>query len=157
MIAISIPGFGDIQLQYALIDYNGTLAVDGKLINGLAESLNALSQMLEVHIITGDGLGTAKAELAKINCKLTITPAEHQGLTKQTYLHHQLNPQETVAIGNGQNDSFILKESVLGIAILGEEGICTNAISAANLVVPTIFHAFELLHKPHRLRATLRS
>lgn len=72
MLEIIIPGFADLNLRYALIDYNGTLAVDGKLIDGIAEPLNALSEHLEIHIITGDGFGTAKAELIGINCILTI-------------------------------------------------------------------------------------
>lgn len=155
MLEITIPGFADLNLKYALIDYNGTLAVDGKLIEGIAEPLNALSEHLEIHIITGDGFGTAKAELVGINCILTITPAENQALTKQKYLH-QLNPKETVAIGNGRNDSYILKDSALGIAVIGNEGTAAEAILSANIILPSIFLALDLLHNPRRLRASLR-
>ena len=155
MISITIPGFGDFNLDAAIIDYNGTLAVDGKLIKGIAEPLNALSELLEIHIVTGDGFGTAKAELAEINCKLTIIPPENQGLSKQKYLH-QLNPKTTVAIGNGKNDAFILKESALGIAIIGEEGIAVEALLSANIILPSIALALELFHNPRRLKATLR-
>ena len=156
MISINIPGFGELTLNYALIDFNGTLAVDGKLIEGIAKPLNALAEELEVHILTGDGMGTAKAELADIHCKLTIVPAANQGLSKQTYLH-QLNSKETVAIGNGRNDGYMLKESALGIVVLGNEGASTEAIHAADVMVPSIFVALDLLHHHHRLRATLRA
>jgi len=155
MITVSIPKFAELNLSYALIDFNGTLAVDGRLIDGIEERLNALAEHLEIHIITGDGMGTAKAELANVRCTLTITPSEDQGITKQNYLH-QLNPNQTVAIGNGRNDQFILKEAALGIAILGKEGLSTEAISAADVIVPSIDLALELLQKPTRLKATLR-
>jgi soluble P-type ATPase len=155
MFTINIPGFGDLNLTAAIIDYNGTLAVDGKLIEGIADPLNALSEFLEIHIVTGDGFGTAKAELANINCKLTIIPADNQGIAKQKYLH-QLNPKTTVAIGNGKNDSYILKESALGIAIIGKEGTAIEALLSANLVMPSIDLALDLFHNPRRLKATLR-
>ncbi|RUR10670.1 HAD family hydrolase [Legionella sp. km772] len=155
MISISIPKFADLNLHYALIDFNGTLAVDGRLIDGIEEQLNKLAEHLDIHIITGDGMGTAKQELANVRCILTITPAEDQGITKQNYLH-QLNPNATVAIGNGRNDQFILKESALGIAILGDEGLATEAILAADLVVPSIDIALALLNNPKRLKASLR-
>lgn len=155
MLNINIPGFGDLNLKYALIDFNGTLATDGKLIAGITDQLNELSKELELHIITGDGHGTAKAELEFIQCKLTITPSENQGITKQKYLH-QLNRELTVAIGNGQNDKYILKEAILGIAILGEEGAAAEAIKAADIVMPSILAALTSLQRPHRLRASLR-
>jgi soluble P-type ATPase len=155
MFAISIPGFGDLNLKAAIIDYNGTLAFDGKLIKGIAEPLNALSELLEIHIVTGDGFGTAKDELSGINCTLTIIPPENQGLSKQKYLR-QLNPKTTVSIGNGKNDSYILKESALGIAIIGEEGIAVEAILSANIILPSITRALELFHNPRRLKASLR-
>ena len=155
MITVSIPKFAELNLNYALIDFNGTLAVDGRLIDGIEERLNALAEHLEIHVITGDGMGTAKAELANVRCILTITPSEDQGITKQNYLH-QLNPNQTVAIGNGRNDQFILKEAALGIAILGKEGLSTQAILAADIIVPSIDLALELLQKTKRLKATLR-
>lgn len=156
MIQINIPGFSELTLNYALIDYNGTLAVDGKLIEGITTPLNALSEHLDVHIITGDGFGTAKTELADIHCTLTILPAENQGIAKQKYLQ-QLNPKETVAIGNGRNDSYILKDSALGIVILGHEGAAIDSIISANLLMPSIVQALELLSHPRRLIATLRA
>lgn len=156
MLQINIPGFSALKLNYALIDYNGTLAIDGKLLEDITPTLNALSKHLEVHIITGDSFGTAKTELAGIKCTLTILPSENQAIAKQKYLQ-QLNPNETVAIGNGRNDSYILKESALGIVILSHEGAAIDSIMSANLMVPSIFQALDLLHHPRRLIATLRS
>ncbi|HDO7865871.1 TPA: HAD family hydrolase [Legionella pneumophila] len=156
MLQINIPGFGELTLNYALIDYNGTLAVDGALIEGIATQLNALSEHLDVHIITGDSFGTARTELADIHCTLTILPAENQAIAKQKYLR-QLNPNETVAIGNGRNDCYILKDSALGIVVLGHEGAAIDSMISANLIMPSIVQALDILTHPSRLIATLRS
>jgi len=37
MIEISIPGGRDYQLQYLVLDYNGTIAVDGYLVEGVKQ------------------------------------------------------------------------------------------------------------------------
>lgn len=132
--------------------FNGTLAVDGKLIHGVKEQLNLLAEHLEIHIVTGDGMGTAGSELCDVNCNLTITPAEQQALTKQNYIR-QLDPTKTVAIGNGRNDCFILQEAALGIAILGNEGLANDAFMAADLIIPSINLALELLTYPKRLKS----
>ena len=44
MIRIDIPGRGLIELTDAVFDVNGTIAVDGVLIAGVAERLQRLSR-----------------------------------------------------------------------------------------------------------------
>jgi soluble P-type ATPase len=51
MIEISIPGFHNLQLKHLVLDYNGTLACDGKLIPGVQKILNRLSENLKVHAL----------------------------------------------------------------------------------------------------------
>ena len=43
MIDIDIPGFGEIHLSDLVCDYNGTLALDGALLPGVAEALSRLA------------------------------------------------------------------------------------------------------------------
>jgi soluble P-type ATPase len=66
-----------------------------------------------------------------------------------------LNPEMTVAIGNGNNDQLILKEAAFGIAVLGEEGVSVSAIQSADIVVKDIQSALDLFLKPRRLITTL--
>jgi hypothetical protein len=35
MLAVDIPGFGRFELDHLVLDYNGTLALDGRLVPGL--------------------------------------------------------------------------------------------------------------------------
>jgi len=60
MIEIVIPGSDDLRLVNALLDFNGTLAFDGWLIEGTADRLRALAALLELHVVTGDTTGTAR-------------------------------------------------------------------------------------------------
>ena len=43
MISVSIPGWGDLDIEYMVIDYNGTVAVDGKPKDGVKELLEKIS------------------------------------------------------------------------------------------------------------------
>ena len=43
MIAVDIPGYRELRLEHLVLDYNGTLAEDGKLLPGVATTLQALA------------------------------------------------------------------------------------------------------------------
>jgi soluble P-type ATPase len=58
MIKIEIPGYGNQELMNLMLDLNGTLAVDGELINGVKERLNNLSELLDIYVVTADTFGT---------------------------------------------------------------------------------------------------
>lgn len=48
MIEIEIPGYKTLKIVHLVLDFNGTLAFDGALIDGVKASLGELSQMLTV-------------------------------------------------------------------------------------------------------------
>lgn len=156
MIKISIPGFRDLQLSHLVLDYNGTLAYDGTIIEGVRERLNNLANNLEVHILTADTFGMAKEQLIDVKCKLQIMPRDEQTAGKLKYVD-QLGRQSTVCIGNGRNDCLMLKKAALGITVLQGEGGAVESMLAADLVVSNILDALDLLKNPLRLIATLRS
>ncbi len=156
MIKVNIPGFADLAIENVIFDFNGTLATDGILITGVASPLVELSQNLNIHVVTGDSLGTAKSQLQGIPCQVVIVPPLEQGLAKQDYLR-QINPEKTISIGNGRNDQQIMMESAIGILIAGTEGMAGESIKVADIVVSNIFDAINLLLHPNRLLSTLRS
>ena len=156
MIEIKIPGFRHLRLAHLLLDYNGTLAVDGDLIDGMQSRLSELTAGISIHVVTADTFGKAAQALAGIDCRLTILPSGNQAAAKADYVR-QLGEQATVAIGNGRNDRLMLERAVLGIAVLGEEGAATAAVMAADVVVRDGLSALDLLRHPQRLVATLRS
>lgn len=155
MLNLTIPDFGDIKITHLVFDFNGTLATDGSLIDGVDIQLKALSKRFQLHVITGDTHGTAQMELAKLPCTVIVLPTENQAIAKANYIL-QLDPDHVIAIGNGRNDQQMLQLARIGIAVLGEEGLAVSALSSADIVVSTIFSAFSLLRENKRLLATLR-
>ncbi|HHE55975.1 MAG TPA: ATPase P [Caldithrix abyssi] len=155
MIEIEIPGFKKLQLKYLVMDYNGTLAIDGKLIEGVENRLYALADHLEIHVITADTFGLVKTYLENFPIQLKIITSTEQGKQKWQYVR-QLGSGQVVAIGNGRNDRLMLKEAKLGIATIQAEGSAMETIQSADIVVNHINDALDLLREKLRLTATLR-
>ena len=42
MIVVTIPGIGKLGIKQIILDLNGTIALDGKIIQGVAERLGIL-------------------------------------------------------------------------------------------------------------------
>ncbi len=155
MIRASIPGFGDLQLEHVVFDYNGTLAIDGVLIPGVREEISALSSLLQVRVVTADTFGTAERELRGLPCTMTVLSQDGQDMAKRDYVI-ALNPKRCVCIGNGRNDREMLRIATLGIALIQAEGAAAESLAAANVVCSSVIDALDLLQNPKRLMATLR-
>jgi soluble P-type ATPase len=153
---VSIPGYGGLSLKYLVMDYNGTLAVDGELIPGVKDELTKLSKLLDLHVLTADTFGRAASGLSGIPCKLTVLPKDDQQTGKLNYIR-KLGADHVASIGNGRNDQRMLKESALGIAVILGEGASIEALQSADIICTSILSALELLSNPLRLTATLRS
>lgn len=54
MIEIAVRVVIDCVFANALLDFNGTLAHDGRLIDDVAERLRSLAVLLDLHVVTGD-------------------------------------------------------------------------------------------------------
>lgn len=156
MLTIAVPGCLMLQLAHLVLDYNGTIAMDGRLIEGVAGRLARLAPDLQIHVLTADTHGTAAKETESLPCLLAVIPPDNQDLAKLGYIEH-IGPQRVVAVGNGRNDCLMLERATLGIAIVGGEGASSRALAAADLVCTDIAGALDLLLTPKRLQATLRN
>lgn len=155
MIELSIPGQESYQFNHLVCDVNGTLALDGKLIDGVARSLNTLRDRLTIHLVTAE-THNRQDEIDRIlgMRAIRIQPGE-EAEQKAEYIR-KLGADQVVSIGQGANDELMLKESRLGICVLSREGATTTTLLSADLIVPDILSALELIEKPLRLIATLR-
>jgi len=156
MIEINIPGRGLVHLDNLVCDYNGTLAQDGKLLPGVGDALLSLAASLRVHVITADTFGQVARELHGLPVTLEIIPAQSQAQAKLDYIT-RLGVETVVAVGNGLNDSMMLHEAAIGIALVQKEGASAVALASADIVLFNILDALDLLLNPKRLVATLRS
>jgi P-type E1-E2 ATPase len=155
MIELSIPGRGVLQLDHLVCDVNGTLAVDGTLINGVYPALNALRDRLSIHLLTADTHGRQAAIDQQLNLTAVRIQPGGEDEQKAAYVR-QLGALSVVALGQGANDALMLKEAALGICMISPEGLALETARAADLVVPDILTALQLLEKPLRIVATLR-
>ena len=156
MIEINVPGYKNLSLGHLVLDYNGTLAVDGILIDGVQILLNNVAEHLQLHVVTADTFGKAELGLKGVDCKLSILTVDRQAEAKRQYVRN-LNSDHTIAIGNGRNDNLMVKEAALGIAVLEKEGTAVETLYAADIVCYSVLDALELLLNPKRIIATLRS
>ena len=156
MLEEAIPGYKTLFLSHLVLDYNGTITCDGRLINGVRERLEKLSKSLSIHILTADTFRSVQKEMTGIPCEVVVIGKENQTQAKADYVR-QLGLQKTVTVGNGRNDALMLKEVVLGIAVIQEEGGAVETLLAADIVTHSVLVALDLLLNPLRLTATLRS
>lgn len=154
MVQVDIPGLGILSIQHLVLDLNGTITLDGRLLKGVRERLAALSGKVTIHVLTADTLGKARKMCADLPVILEIIGRENQVEEKSRYVKGL--DGDAAALGNGRNDSGMLEKAVLGIGVLGPEGACPKTLGSADVVVRDINEGLDLLLRTDRLRATLR-
>jgi soluble P-type ATPase len=155
MIEIDIPGYGLVRLEHLVSDFTGTLSVDGILLPEVEARLNKLSKMVQIHILTADTFGKARAALKDVDCELHILDGENHDVQKEGYVN-RLGAESVVALGNGNNDRKMLKAAKIGIAVMEGEGCAVDAIMAADILVRAALDGLDLLLNTKRCKATLR-
>jgi P-type E1-E2 ATPase len=155
MIEVEVPGWITYRFQHLVLDVNGTIAKDGKLLQGVRELLAELRTRINVHLITADTHGNQDSLDQSLGLTAVRIPVQNQAKAKLDYIK-QLGADTVVAVGNGANDASMLEGAALGIAIIGPEGSAVEALLKATIAVFDIQTALELLLFPKRLKATLR-
>ena len=155
MLTISIPGRGDLVLRHLLLDFNGTIAEDGRLAEGVAQQLEALSASLAIYVVTADTHGTAAAACAGLPVEVLTYPTTDVGAIKRQVAERL--GDGVACMGNGYNDLQMAEACALSVCILGREGCCGALLGKSDVVVTSITDGLDLLLKPDRLLATLRT
>lgn len=142
-------------MQHLVLDVNGTIAADGRLIEGVAERLAEMRSLIQIHLLTADTRGRQGAIDAQLGMKAVCVLPENEAAQKAAFVA-ELGSEGVCAVGNGAIDAGMLREARLSIVVLGEEGLAMEALNAADVVVPHVNAALDLLLNPLRLVATLR-
>jgi soluble P-type ATPase len=156
MIELNIPNYGLLKIKSIVLDYNGTIAIDGNLIPRVREKIIELAKKVEIFILTADTYGNATKFFTNIPCEVVVTKQEDQALEKLNFVK-SIGLETCCAIGNGNIDQYMLKEAKLGIAVCQQEGLAVQALLNSDIIVNNIEDAFDLLIKTDRLKATLRT
>lgn len=154
-IEIIFNSLNQYHIEHVLLDYNGTLAIDGKMIDGLKPYLIKLSEQANIHVLTADTFKMAEEELKDLPVKLTIIKSDQEKQQKLFYLE-SLGRDKCIAIGNGANDALMLEKASISIAVIQAEGTSQEALKAAKIVCKSIFDAITMCLNPKRIVATLR-
>ena len=155
MIELNIPGRGTVKLEHLVSDVNGTLAIDGQLHDGIARKINALKDRLSIHLITADTHGYQAVIDQQLNLQAVRVVEGREAEQKAAFVN-QLGADKVIAIGQGANDAAMLKAAIIGIGLVSLEGIAVDTLLSADIIVPDIHEALELLNKPLRIVASLR-
>lgn len=155
MLTIQIPGREAFTLRHLILDYNGTIAEDGDIIESIRPRLAELSKDLSIYVITADTHGTAAKKCEGLPLRVLTFPTTEVG---------KIKAEEAIrcsggvcTIGNGFNDIQMSDAADLSICVIGKEGCCGALLMHTDVVVLSIEDALDLLLKPGRLRATLRT
>jgi len=155
MLCFDIPGRTRFSVEHLILDYNGTLALDGTLLPGVEPVLKELSAQLTIHVLTADTFGGSARELQGLPVTFSVVPAESQDKHKKNYVE-VLGAEHCICIGNGCNDCLMLECAAAGIAVVQQECAAAAAVRSADIVAPDILSALALLQNPLRMAATLR-
>ncbi|WP_210364305.1 haloacid dehalogenase [Bacillus sp. REN3] len=153
MLTIAVPGRGRFAIEHLVLDFNGTIAVDGELIQGVEERVRFLSKELTVHVITADTNGSVVKQCSDLPVSVKILESSDHTEEKSEFASRL---KGVVCFGNGANDAAMFEQSDLAIAVMGNEGCAAVTLMKSDLVVQTINDGLDLLLKPNRLIASLR-
>lgn len=155
MIHCTVPGVGEIRLEHVVFDVNGTLAVDGKLLPGIPDLLQDLRRHLTIHLLTADTHGRQTEIDRQLDLEAVRVQAGDEMRQKAAYIQ-RIGANQAAAVGQGANDCLMLETARIGICVISQEGTALETLLKADLVVPDIKSALEILQNPIRLRASLR-
>jgi soluble P-type ATPase len=154
MISIARPGQGNLEIEFILIDFEGTLASDRRVHPKAKDKINLLSKRTNIYILTKEEKILVEETLKKVKAEIVYFKEGEAFLQKLDFLR-KLGASQCVAIGNGADDIPMIEEAGLGICVLSKEGTFTEAVKKADLVFMNILDALDFLLKPLRQKATL--
>jgi soluble P-type ATPase len=154
MITIQRPGQELLEIDFILIDFEGTLASDRRVHPKVKERINLLSKRTKIHILAKGEKERVEEGLKKVKAEIVYL-MEGKPSQQKLDLLRQLGAARTVAIGNGMDDVLMIEEAGFGICVLGKEGACSESMKKADVVFMNILDALDFLLKPLRQKATL--
>jgi len=154
MISIERPGQSNLEIEFILIDFEGTLASDRRVHPKAKDRINLLSKRTKIYILAKEDKELVEERLRKVKAEITYL-TEGEASQRKSDLLRKLGATRCVAIGNGVDDALMIEEAGFGICILGKEGTFPEAMNKADAVFLDILDALDFLLKPLRQKATL--
>jgi soluble P-type ATPase len=154
MIHIQRSGQAPLEINSILIDFEGTLASDGRVHPKVKDKLNLLAKRAKIYILTKEKKEKVEEVLRKVKAEIVYL-TEEEPSQKKLGLLRELGATQTVAVGSGADDGPMMEEAVFGLCVIGKEGASSEAVRNADVVFTEILDTLDFLLKPLRQRATL--
>ncbi|MCB0338199.1 MAG: hypothetical protein KDD53_01280 [Bdellovibrionales bacterium] len=117
------------------LDFNGVLATDGILIDGVAERIQRLRERgVRVTVVTADQGRNVRHQLTGILPMDQIVTVGEDTAKAAKVQDRRLDLGEAIAIGNGFGDSEMLRAAEIGIVVDVGGGINREAMLAARMI-----------------------
>lgn len=155
MLEFDIPGREKLVVENLCLDYNGTIANNGEIIEGVKEKILMLKDKVNIYVLTADTYHTVEKQCEGLGITVKTFDKAGAAICKEEIIASL--GERTVAFGNGFNDIQMFNKAALSIAVIEKEGLCAKLIQHADIVVNSILDAFDLLLNSNRLKATLRN
>ena len=154
MITILRPGQEPSEIDFILLDFEGTLASDRRVHPKAKDKINLLSKRAKIYILTKGEKEGVEEVLKKVKAEIVYLD-EGKSSQQKLDLLRQLGATRTVAIGNGVDDAPMMEEAGFSLCVIGKEGTSSEAMDKAEVVFMNILDALDFLLKPLRQKATL--
>lgn len=143
-----------IEIKTIVLDLNGTLAVNGQLVVGVAERIERLKNEMgfQLILVSGDQRGNGKSMASTLG----IDFRKANSLEEKERVILEYNCETTAAIGNARIDIGTFKQAKIAIATLQGEGIHTGILKEVDILVPSILDALDLFIDPNSFKATMK-
>ncbi len=153
---LNIPGRERMTISHLLLDYNGTIALNGILLPSIPQKIKAINKIgFTVHLVTADTNGTVRNQCADLPIEIQIFDNSNVAEKKKA-LAEQLGANNCICIGNGFNDAQMFDVCSISIIIMSSEGCSVKSFLKADIACKDIEDAFDLILNPNRMIATLR-
>ncbi|HEX16791.1 MAG TPA: ATPase P, partial [Deltaproteobacteria bacterium] len=67
---MEIPGRGTWEIENLVLDFNGTIAKDGRINPKVKDKINLLGKKLKVYVLTADTRGDVAQRMVKMRAEL---------------------------------------------------------------------------------------
>lgn len=148
---------GNIAIENVVFDLNGTLSMGGNITPEVQEKIHQLSKKVKIFLLSSDTRGNLKdiGEKLGVNWHRVNDSSLSENVVKEKFVE-KLGAENTIAVGNGKNDEFMLKKAKIGIAVIGEEGASVSTLLSADIIVTHPEDSLELILDPQKIVATMR-
>ena len=154
MIPIQSSGLPTLEIDFILLDFEGTVASDRRVHPKVKDKINLLSKRAKIYVLARGEKEAGEEVLRNVKAETVFFKEPTVSREKLDFIR-RLGPERTVAVGNGVDDALIIGEAALGICIMSKEGTSAETLRQADLIFSNILDALDFLLKPLRQATTL--